>query len=46
MENLTTITLPENLYERVKAKVKEGNYLTIADFVEEAIRFRLESLNG
>ena len=42
MENLTTITLPENLIDRVKAKVEKGNYLT----VEEAIRFRLESLNG
>jgi Arc/MetJ-type ribon-helix-helix transcriptional regulator len=46
MENLTTITLPENLFDRVKAKVEKGNYVTIADFVEEAIRFRLESLNG
>jgi len=46
MGKFRTISLPGDLYKQVEKKVKEGNYNTITEFVKEAIRLRLEAMNG
>jgi Arc/MetJ-type ribon-helix-helix transcriptional regulator len=41
-----TISLPDGIIRQVEKKLEEDNYSSIADFVKEAIRLRLEALNG
>jgi len=45
MRNYKGVSLPENLVERVKQLIKKlGTYRTVAEFVKEAVRFRIEAL--
>jgi Arc/MetJ-type ribon-helix-helix transcriptional regulator len=40
------ISLPDGIIRQVEKKLEGENYSSIADFVKEAIRLRLEALNG
>jgi len=45
MRNYKGVSLPEDLVERVKQLIKKfGTYRTVAEFVKEAVRLRIEAL--
>ena len=45
MRNYRGVSLPEDLVERVKQLIKKlGTYRTVAEFVKEAVRLRIEAL--
>ena len=45
MRNYKGVSLPEDLVERVKQLIdKLGTYRTVAEFVKEAVRLRIEAL--
>ena len=45
MRNYKGVSLPENLVKQVKQLIKKlGTYKTVAEFVKEAVRFRIEAL--
>jgi len=45
MHNYRGVSLPENLVKRVKKLIEKlGTYRTIAEFVKEAVRLRIEAL--
>ena len=47
MRNYKGVSLPEDLVERVKQLIKKlGTYRTVAEFVKEAVRFRIEALEN
>ena len=45
MRNYRTVSLPEDLINRVEELIqKVGTYSTITEFVREAVRLRVETL--
>jgi len=45
MRNYKGVSLPEDLVERVKQLIEKlGTYRTVAEFVKEAVRLRIEAL--
>jgi len=45
MRNYKGVSLPEDLVKRVKQLIKKfGTYRTVAEFVKEAVRLRIEAL--
>lgn len=45
MRNYRSVSLPEDLVERVEQLIQKlGTYTTVAEFVKEAVRLRLEAL--
>ena len=45
MRNYKGVSLPEDLVERVKQLIEKlGTYGTVAEFVKEAVRLRIETL--
>jgi len=45
MRNYRGVSLPEDLVERVKQLIEKlGTYRTVAEFVKEAVRLRIEAL--
>ncbi|MDH5404662.1 MAG: ribbon-helix-helix domain-containing protein [Candidatus Heimdallarchaeota archaeon] len=45
-KNYTTISLPTNLINKIEPYLDEEGYSSIAEFVKEAIRRRLDQLNA
>ena len=41
-----SVAIPSELYERVKRVVLGGSYVSVSDFVKEAIRLRLEEADA
>lgn len=39
---LIATKVPPSLYERIEKKVEEGNFLSVADFVRQSVREKLE----
>ena len=47
MRNYKGVSLPEDLVKRVKQLIKKlGTYRTVAEFVKEAVRLRIEALEN
>ena len=45
MRNYRGVSLPEDIVKRVKQLIEKlGTYRTVAEFVKEAVRFRIEAL--
>jgi len=45
MRNYRGVSLPEDLVDRVKQLIEKlGTYRTVAEFVKEAVRLRIEAL--
>ena len=45
MRNYRSISIPEELVERVEQLIRRlGTYRSVAEFVKEAVRLRLEAL--
>jgi len=45
MRNYKGVSLPEDLVERVKQLIEKiGTYKTVTEFVKEAVRLRIETL--
>jgi Arc/MetJ-type ribon-helix-helix transcriptional regulator len=41
-----SITIPAALVDQVRPQVEKGNYQSIAEFVKESVRLRLEQLKA